>query len=302
MGVLLLAKPRPCGSNILLLLLQLLTGVVNVMVLTVPLPRPMLLLLLLMLPLLLSVVVVVELMLQMLLLLLMMLLLFRMLLLFVMMLLLPLPLPLLMLLMDSCFLVLRRTAGLRRGLTAAVVAAVVLVVQAVLVVATVGDVSVMLAAIGVGCNVTLPIVWVCDPRLKLIVGAGVVAWMLVHIFAPAAAAAAAAAACWARCCCACIRISSAVGRRGVDSVYGGNVVPLATPAAAAAAAAPASLGSILMRIFGISVASLTGAGAGIVSVKGRPSLPFWLGMEIMISLELPLVAPANPLLNGSNGC
>lgn len=48
---------------------------------------------------------------------------------------------------------------------------------------------------------------------------------------------------------------------------------------------------------------MTGSGAGIVSVKGRPSLPFWLGMEIMISLELPLVAPVNPLLNvNGNAC
>lgn len=39
----------------------------------------------------------------------------------------------------------------------------------------------------------------------------------------------------------------------------------------------------------------TGVGAGMVSVKGRPSLPFWLGMEIMISLELVAI----PLLRGS---
>lgn len=93
-----------------------------------------------------------------------------------------LPLTMLPLLIVSCFLVLRRTAGLRRGFTAAVVVAaapVAVVVVDVIgnaldtAVTDVGVVIVMLAAIGVGCNVTLPMVCVCGPRLKLIVGAGV---------------------------------------------------------------------------------------------------------------------------------
>lgn len=48
----------------------------------------------------------------------------------------------------------------------------------------------------------------------------------------------------------------------------------------------------MMRIFGISVAvsdvdvvCCNGCGAGMVRVKGRPSLPFWFGMEIMMSLD-----------------
>lgn len=92
------------------------------------------------------------------------------------------PLLMLPLLSASCFLVLRRTAGLRRGFTVAVVVATA-TVAAVVVVALdigvvtaadgVGVVKVMLAAIGVGCRVTLPIVCDCGPKLKLIVGAGV---------------------------------------------------------------------------------------------------------------------------------
>lgn len=86
------------------------------------------------------------------------------------------------LLIVSCFLVFRRTAGLRRGFTVAVVVAAnpvaVVVVEIIgdaldTAVTDVGVVNVILAAIGVGCNVTLPIVCVCEPRLKLIVGAGV---------------------------------------------------------------------------------------------------------------------------------
>lgn len=95
-------------------------------------------------------------------------------------LLLMLPLLMLPLLSASCFLLLRRTAGLRRGFTVAVVVAIAAVAVVVAVdigvvtaVDCVGVVKVMLAAIGVGCRVTLPIVCVCPPKLKLIVGAGV---------------------------------------------------------------------------------------------------------------------------------
>lgn len=103
-----------------------------------------------------------------------------MLLLLMLTLLLRLPLLMLPLLSASCFLLLRRTAGLRRGFTVAVVAAAVaaVVVAAadigvVTAAVCVGVVKVMFAAIGVGCRVTLPIVCVCGPKLKLIVGAGV---------------------------------------------------------------------------------------------------------------------------------
>jgi len=172
-----------------------------------------------------------------------------------------------LLVVTSGFFAFLRTAGFLLGFTAAVVDTGLEVGAGVGV--TIG------AGVTCGCSVMLG-------RLMFMVGVAVVV---------ALAAAAAAAACCAKCCCACFWISSAVGSRGVDRPNGGT--------------AASALGSILMRIFGISVADSFpacedvedwGCGAGMVRVNGRPSLPFWFGMEIMMSPLLPAVAAPLPVV------